>query len=233
MPGYRSLPSAMIGAVADSARSAEVLQRNGNPADAVVILEEALAASLVIRPELPGWLCGRLAALYRTLGRYDDEVHLLERYQASQTTDEARARYEARLSKARAIAMRKRPRQSGALDSVRQTLDRPRRTSQPIKVVESNTTEAVVLPSTDERLSCLRELFASSLETFDARLDGVLVDLCSGARAQQIPLEQLVAGVRAASDATIDPLAEAGSVNDRFSHALVRLVAVYFGEVNQ
>ena len=57
---------------------------------------------------MPGWICGRLASIYRTLKRYDDEVMLLERYRESQTTEEARTRFDARLSKARAIADRKR-----------------------------------------------------------------------------------------------------------------------------
>src|SRR5205085_6814414 len=88
--------------------------------------EEALEASARLDPVLPGWLCGRLAALYRTLERYDDEVALLERYRDSQVTEEARVRYDARLSKARTIAERKRRRDSGAVASVRRVIARPR-----------------------------------------------------------------------------------------------------------
>ena len=127
MPGYRALSPHVTGSAADSAREAEVLRRDGDPETAVRLLEEALDASRRVTPELPGWLCGRLAALYRTLGRYDDEVALLERYRESQSSEEARSRYDARLSKARTIAERKRRSSSGALDSVRTVLGKPRR----------------------------------------------------------------------------------------------------------
>src|SRR5919107_140514 len=126
MPGYKALPSFMTGAAADQVREAEARHKIGDSAAAVQLLEEALAASIATRPAYPGWLCGRLAALYRTLGRYDDEVHLLERYRESQTSEEARTRYDARLCKARTIAERKRRPDSGALDSVRASLGRPR-----------------------------------------------------------------------------------------------------------
>jgi hypothetical protein len=53
-----------------------------------------------------GQLCGRLAALYRSLNRYDAEVALLERYEATQLNEDARVRYKARQSKARSIAHR-------------------------------------------------------------------------------------------------------------------------------
>src|SRR6476619_2647784 len=121
MPGYKALPPFMTGDAADQVREAEARHRTGDSA-AAHLLEEALAASIAVRPAYPGWLCGRLAALYRTLGRYDDEVHLLERYRESQTSEEARTRYDARLSKARTIAERKRRPDSGALDSVRASL---------------------------------------------------------------------------------------------------------------
>jgi hypothetical protein len=77
---------------------------------------------------MPGWLVGRLAMKYRALGRYDDEVQLLERYEATQHSESMRTRYLARLSKARAMAaMRKRhTRSDGATSSVRQLLHRGR-----------------------------------------------------------------------------------------------------------
>jgi hypothetical protein len=53
-----------------------------------------------------GQLCGRLAALYRSLYRYDAEVALLERYEATQLNEDAPVRYKARRSKARSIAHR-------------------------------------------------------------------------------------------------------------------------------
>ena len=57
--------------------------------------------------------------LYRTLGRHADEVALLEKYRDSQSTDDARARFDARLSKAVALAVKNAPRDSTALASVR------------------------------------------------------------------------------------------------------------------
>src|SRR6266576_3902526 len=100
MPGYKALPKSLVAPGADGVRQAESSYRGGNTTDATRLLEEALDVSLKLGPVVPGWLCGRLAALYRTLERYDDEVHLLERYRESQRTEEARTRYDARLSKA-------------------------------------------------------------------------------------------------------------------------------------
>lgn len=74
---------------------------------------------------LPSSICGRLAAVYRALGRFDDEVILLEQYRESQVDDIARARFEARLGKARTLAERMRRRDSGAVASVREVLARP------------------------------------------------------------------------------------------------------------
>src|SRR4029078_11060032 len=108
MPGYRSLSTHLSGTAADHAREAEAHQRGGDAAMAAQLLEEALEASVRTRPEMPGWICGRLASIYRSLKRYDDAVMPLERCRESQTTEEARTRFDARLSKARAIAERKR-----------------------------------------------------------------------------------------------------------------------------
>ncbi|HUR29739.1 MAG TPA: hypothetical protein VM509_16225, partial [Planctomycetota bacterium] len=124
MPGYRSLSSHISGRAAEHAREAEVRQRDGDPEAAARLLEDALEASMRVRPELPGWVCGRLASIYRTLKRYDDEVLLLERYRESQSSEEARTRFDARLSKARAIADRKRRPDTGALATVRQVRTR-------------------------------------------------------------------------------------------------------------
>src|SRR3982751_5982734 len=96
MPGYRSLSSHLSGSAADHAREAELHQRSGDSETAARLLEEALEASVRVRPELPGWICGRLASIYRTLKRYDDEGLLLERYRESQTSEGARTRFDAR-----------------------------------------------------------------------------------------------------------------------------------------
>lgn len=122
MPGYKPLPSTYSGSAAEQVRIAEVVHRAGDAETAVVLLEELLEAFAARGAELPGWICGRLAALYRALKRYDDEVLVLERFRSSQSTEDARTRFDARLSKARAIAERKRRRDTRALWSVRQVM---------------------------------------------------------------------------------------------------------------
>jgi hypothetical protein len=119
MPGYRELPESLTGAAADRAREAARLEQAGDRPGAAQLYEAALAASLREWPEVPAFLCGRLAMLYRTLGRHADEVALLEKYRDSQRTDEARTRFDARLSKASALAVKNQPRDSTALASVR------------------------------------------------------------------------------------------------------------------
>jgi hypothetical protein len=119
MPGYRELPDSLTGDAADSAREAARLEQAGDRLGAVRLYEAALTAALRESPEVPAFLCGRLAMLYRTLGRHADEVALLERYRDSQHTDEARTRFDARLSKAMALAVKNKPRDSTALASVR------------------------------------------------------------------------------------------------------------------
>jgi hypothetical protein len=223
MPGYRSIPTSFTGDAAESVRAAALLTKNGDLAGAAALLEEALAASLLVRHEMPGWLCGRLAVLYRSLGRLEDEVHLLERYCDSQTSDDARSRYDARLSKARTLLARKRPtNDSGANASVRELLQRRRprfhvaRSQQPIDVG---------LP--DAELEGLTALFAlRSRKSFDTRLAEV-VTLCSRhARRRGISLEEMVGSLRiAASKAT--SLSETERT-ERYSAALVDLLALYF-----
>lgn len=122
MPGYRSLSQQVGGTAAEQVRNAELLRRDGDLAGAVRLLEATLEECANALPQLPGWLCGRLAALYRSQHRYDDEVRLLERYRESQTSDDARSRFDARLSKARAIAERKRKTPTRALSSVRRII---------------------------------------------------------------------------------------------------------------
>ena len=119
MPGYRELPDSLTGAAADSAREAARLEQAGDRHGALELYEAALAASLRESPEVPAFLCGRLAMLYRTLGRHADEVALLEQYRDSQRTEDARARFDARRSKAVALAVKNEPRDSMALASVR------------------------------------------------------------------------------------------------------------------
>ncbi|MEO8336775.1 MAG: hypothetical protein ABI664_17465 [bacterium] len=226
MPGYRPLPPSVIGPEADVARQAESRRRGGDSEAAVRLLEDALVASLELRLEIPGWLCGRLAALYRTLGRYDDEVHLLERYRDSQRTEEARTRYDARLSKARIIAERKRRRDSGALESVRIAMGRPshrRTTSARNVVVEASPTFSRAA------VDALTSALAKASTEDSTQLDEALALVCAEAHANESPVEDLVAVLRRASaslpNATIDTPRDS-----RYDSALLLLLALYYKE---
>ena len=118
MPGYRSLADTVIGDAANFVRAAGLMVVDERPTATAQLLEEALRISREHSSVIPDWLAGRLAAAYRTLRRFDDEVALLECYRDSQTCEQQRVRYDARLSKARAIAAQKTKRSSGALESV-------------------------------------------------------------------------------------------------------------------
>jgi hypothetical protein len=230
MPGYRALSSSFVGSAADSAREAESLRRDGDSVTAITLLEEALAASERTAPQLPGWLCGRLAALYRTVGRYDDEVALLERYRESQTSEEARSRYDARLSKARTIAERKRRSDSGALLSVRKVLGTPRRRGTPVN-------SAAIQPAAtnDFQHLCRQVLAVPAGEPeaeFEARLDAMMIPQCAAARAAGVPVEQLVQSLKAAArEAALLP--GSGERDGRYSTALLRLLAAYFEDADR
>ena len=126
MPGYRPLGDDRNGEAEREARAAEELVRNGDHAGAAVMLEDAVRRCAASSAPMPPWLCGRLATVYRTLQRYDDEVDLIARYRESQVTDEARTRYDARRSKAEALAEKYRARDSGALASIRRIKKPPR-----------------------------------------------------------------------------------------------------------
>lgn len=238
MPGYRALSPHVTGSAADSAREAEVLRRDGDPETAVRLLEEALDASRRVTPELPGWLCGRLAALYRTLGRYDDEVALLERYRESQSSEEARSRYDARLSKARTIAERKRRSSSGALDSVRTVLGKPRRRT-PAKGVTASVEAAdaatnVDLVLSEDRIAELRELLgAPAPADFAGQLGDALTRYCTAGREDGVFLERLVDGLRHASASADRAHVSDAEREARFSAALVRLLACFFEEAER
>ena len=238
MPGYRALSPNVTGHAADSAREADELRKDGDPQTAVRLLEEALEASRRVTPELPGWLCGRIAALYRTLGRYDDEVTLLERYRESQSSEEARSRYDARLSKARTIAERKRRSESGALASVRTVLGKPRRRTPSRSVAihaEGDAMTAVVdrIVAEDSIEELRQRLGAAPGAEFDTSLAEALSRYCALGRVQGVYLERLVDGLRHAS-ATADRthVSEAGR-EARFSAALVRLLACFFEEAER
>jgi alpha-beta hydrolase superfamily lysophospholipase len=96
------------GFTAQQIRIANALRREGNLPAAVLALELALSGCLADVPVMPATLCRRLASLYRALGRYDDEVRLLEHYRESQIDAANRMRFDARLREARALAERQR-----------------------------------------------------------------------------------------------------------------------------
>lgn len=232
MPGYRSLSAHLSGTAAEHAREAELSQRDGDPEAAARLLEEALEASLRARPEMPGWVCGRLASLYRTLKRYDDEVELLERYRESQTSEEARTRFDARLSKARAIAERKRRPLTGALETVRQVRHRSsqrRRTpprGQPVIVTPSDPVP-IVLKTFPE----LRAAIGDVSPVGEERLRGALEAMCAEALVIDAQIEHLVAALKHAwMETPIPPDVTPDAWQARYSSALVEILALYFGE---
>jgi hypothetical protein len=232
MPGYRSLSAHLAGTAAEHAREAEMRQRGGDPESAARLLEEALEASLRARPEMPGWLCGRLASIYRTLKRYDDEVELLERYRESQSSEEARTRFDARLSKARAIADRKRRPSIGALETVRQVRQRsslrrrtPPRGQQMIGVVAGPAAETW---NADAELRAgLRDVSPAG----DERVRAALARMCAEANGGGAHVEDLVDALKCAWADTPPPADFSDAEwHERYSSALVELLALYFGE---
>jgi len=231
MPGYRSLSTNISGDAAEHAREAEIQQRGGDAEAAARLLEEALEASLLVKPELPGWVCGRLASIYRTLKRYDDEVALLERYRESQTSEEARNRFDARLSKARAIAERKRRADTGALATVRQVRVRSsqRRRSTPSSsvAVDRNTRHFSA-----GYLKDLRAALVDLSKEGDGQLRLAMLHLSGEARTMDEPMESLVATLKTAWIEAKKPAALSDAEwHERYASALVELAAIYFGEL--
>jgi hypothetical protein len=232
MPGYRSLSTHLAGTAAEHARQAELRQRGGDPESAARLLEEALEASLRVRPEMPGWVCGRLASIYRTLKRYDDEVELLERYRESQSSEEARTRFDARLSKARAIADRKRRPSTGALETVREVRHRSslrRRTPSRAQRTPLMTTDEMATASSADIE--LRAALSDLSPAGEERLRAALARMCAEAHADSAHMEDLVAALKSAW-AEISPPADFSDAewHERYSGALVELLALYFGE---
>jgi hypothetical protein len=233
MPGYRSLSSHISGAAAEHAREAELQQRGGDAEAAARLLEEALEASLRVRPELPGWVCGRLASIYRTLKRYDDEVALLERYRDSQTSEEARNRFDARLSKARAIADRKRRPETGALATVRQVRVRSsqRRRSANALAARVPAKRGNELAPTHQFL--MRTALADVSTDQPEMLQASMIRLCTDARMMDEPMEGLVATLKACWIETPKPWSLSDDEwHERYASALVELLALYFGEAD-
>jgi hypothetical protein len=193
MPGYKALPRQFSGTAAEQVRYAEVMLRSGDPREAVRILEATLEVCAHEVPELPGWLCGRLAALYRTVERYDDEVRLLERYRDTQSHEETRTRFDARLSKARAIADRKRRPDDRALSSVRAVITGHEDGDRAAPVVAHHD-ELVLSPSVRERVRSA--LLVRAHGGGHAPLADVLHAVCADARASDLPPERIVVALK-------------------------------------
>lgn len=119
MPGYRELPLRFVGRVADATRVAQERDAVGDANAAIFLYEAAVALTLADGDGVPGFLCGRLAVLYRKAGRLEDEILLLERYAMSQVSETLLNRFVSRLGKVRALSDRVVRRDSGALASVR------------------------------------------------------------------------------------------------------------------
>src|SRR2546423_5469710 len=236
MPGYRALPIRTEGGGTTETRAAEALQKHVDLPTATRLLEAALEASLEVTPVIPGWLCGRLAALYRSLGRYDDEVHLLERYRETQTSEEARTRYDARLSKAMAIAHKKRRSDSTALSSIR-SLSKKRRHSNGDSDVDIHSAAADAAHArtvfSDDTLVALRDALRvpAAHPYADTALRDVASQMCTEARTSGHRVEHLVDAIKAAWRETPPPVGWAdGEWRARYEHALVSCISVYFGE---
>ncbi|MEO7458128.1 MAG: hypothetical protein ABIY52_17855 [Gemmatimonadaceae bacterium] len=103
MPGYRPLRHAESEHHIGIAERADELSREGADAEAACLLEEFIADLESREADLPTWPYGRLAFVYRRMRRYSDEVDLLERYMSLQADEEQAVRFNARLSKARAL----------------------------------------------------------------------------------------------------------------------------------
>lgn len=108
MPSLEVNDRNTTGFTAQQIRIANALRREGNLPAAVLALELALSGCLADVPVVPAKLCRRLASLYRALGRYDDELRLLEHYRDSQIDAGNRSRFDSRLQEVRALIERRR-----------------------------------------------------------------------------------------------------------------------------
>jgi hypothetical protein len=217
------------GSVAEHVRYAEVLQRAGDPDEAARLLERTLEDCSLVTPELPGWLCGRLAALYRSLKRYDDEVRLLERYRDSQFSEDARTRFDARLSKARAIAERKRRTDTRALSSVRRVING--KEDADMAIVHAPIGDAgEFAPATIETLR--HALTAAALKEGDpAALDDAITSVCDEAHTHGYPAERMVITLKNAWRTTRRPtMVGDASWEALYRNTLTRSLERYFHE---
>jgi hypothetical protein len=227
MPGYKSLPQQFNGPAAEQVRIAEALQRLGANEDAAHLLEAALEVCAAASPELPGWLCGRLASVYRTLKRHDDEVRLLVRYRDSQRSEDARSRFDARLSKARAIAERQARTETRMLASVRTAVTR--RPADASASLDASDDDVGYPPGT---IGALRESFVAAATTGDQLgFTATILRVRRETKEGGLPPERMVAALkRAWRGASCPPNLSAEAWSALYSEALTRSLALYFDE---
>jgi hypothetical protein len=227
VPGYKALPIEFSGPAAEHVRYAEVLQRAGDPDEAVRMLETTLDLYALTTPELPGWLCGRLAALYRGLNRYDDEVTLLERYRESQSSEDARTRFDARLSKARAIAERKRRTDTRALSSVRRVINGHEDDDRPIIDAPFGGDDAFPAATAIAVREALVEAALNGASPVPA--GDALTVMCAHAHRQDHPPERLVAALKEIWRSTPRPeRIDVRRWEATYRSALTRVLTLYF-----
>ena len=231
MPGYKALPDHYSGRVAQGVRYAEVLHRAGATEDAVQLLETAVEMCTATSPEIPEWLCGRLAALYRTLKRFDDEVRLLERYRDShQQSQDAGTRFDARLSKARAIADRHRRSDTRSLTSVKKA---------PTHAMIDAEVAIVLFDDDGEFAPGTRALLRAALLEAAAsaepdRLAPALLHLRDEALARELPPERMVATLKSVWVSAASPAGVSHTAwHALYRDALTQSLALYFDEADR
>jgi hypothetical protein len=106
MPAFPPLTDTAPDGHALAAAHADDLRREGRHAEAVAYLSGVIRDFEKQLDIVPAWPYGRLALIHRHLREYDNEVQVLERYQALVPDGTHRSRFAARLSKARALADR-------------------------------------------------------------------------------------------------------------------------------
>jgi hypothetical protein len=139
----------------------------------------------------------------------------------------ARTRYDARLCKARTIAERKRRTDSGALESVRASLGRPR-----TRRSRSGATTAVPPVVTSAFAATTEVALDEALHAEPARhpvlLRAALESLVAEGRSLGAPAELLVAALKRAAAHSNGVSPE--ELSERYGAALMQLLALYFEE---
>jgi hypothetical protein len=158
----------------------------------------------------------------------------LERYSDShQASDEAHSRFDARLSKARAIAERKQRTDTRAHASVRTVMARSTAET-PVPVAVPEALDAVRGTSyfTPEPMRMLSEAFvAAPADGEDDRLERALLRVRDEARILGHPPERMVTTLRDVWRRSAPPPGvDVATWRARYRDALTRLLAMYFDE---